>query len=161
MVWDYWDKEKYQFQPNPYRPRVVINHVDSTRSFITFKCGLDISEEDRTGGRFLDLRTFSHALTGKKQRVFASIHYGARSWDKPRRVIVKAEHSSHGANPRVVVTNLPQTDRFLYDKVYCARGDTSPAARKTVLRTSSWTCLPNVPPLTAGGRISSGNCCRA
>jgi len=63
------------------------------------------------------------ALTGKKQRVFASIHYGARSWDKPRRVIVKAEHSSHGANPRFVVTKLSQTDKYLYDKVYCARGD--------------------------------------
>ena len=63
------------------------------------------------------------ALTGKKQRVFASILYGALSWDKPRRVIVKAEHSSHGANPRFVVTNLPQTDKYLYDKVYCARGD--------------------------------------
>ena len=25
-----------------------------------------------------------HELTGKKQRVFASIHYGAHSWDKPR-----------------------------------------------------------------------------
>ena len=38
-------------------------------------------------------------------------------------MIVKAEHSSHGANPRYVVTNLPQTDQYLYDKVYCARGD--------------------------------------
>jgi hypothetical protein len=64
-----------------------------------------------------------HRSTGKKQRVFASIAYGARTWDKPRRVIVKAEHSSHGANPRFVVTNLEQTDRYLYDKVYCARGD--------------------------------------
>lgn len=61
-------------------------------------------------------------LTGKKQRVFASIHYGAR-WDKLRRVIVKAEHSSHGPNPRFVVTNLLQTDKYLYDKIYCARGD--------------------------------------
>ena len=62
-------------------------------------------------------------LTGKKQRLFASIPYGALSWDKARRVIVKAEHSAHGANPRFVVTNLPQTDQYLYDKLYCARGD--------------------------------------
>ncbi|MAU42156.1 MAG: IS1380 family transposase [Kordiimonas sp.] len=64
-----------------------------------------------------------HELSGKKQRVFGSIYYGAKSWDKVRRVIIKAEHSSHGANPRFVVTNLPQTDKYLYDKVYCARGD--------------------------------------
>lgn len=61
--------------------------------------------------------------TGKKQRLFSSVQYGALSWDKARRVIVKAEHSAHGANPRFVVTNLPQTDKYLYDKVYCARGD--------------------------------------
>jgi len=64
-----------------------------------------------------------YVTTGKKQRVFASILYGARTWDRPRRVIVKAEHSHHGANPRFVVTNLPQTDKYLYDKIYCARGD--------------------------------------
>ena len=61
--------------------------------------------------------------TGKKQRLFTSISYGARSWDRARRVIVKAEHSAHGANPRLVVTNLPQTNQYLYDKLYCARGD--------------------------------------
>ena len=61
--------------------------------------------------------------TGKKQRRFTSMAYGARSWDKARRVIAKAEHSSRGANPRFVVTNLPQGDQYLYDKVYCARGD--------------------------------------
>ena len=72
---------------------------------------------------WIDLAEKLYELTGKKQRVFASIHYGARSWDKARRVIVKAEHSSHGANPRFVVTTLSQTDKYLYDKVYCARGD--------------------------------------
>ena len=40
-----------------------------------------------------------------------------------RRVIVKAEHSAFGANPRFVVPNLPYGDRYLYDRVYCARGD--------------------------------------
>jgi hypothetical protein len=89
-----------------------------------------------------------YELTGKKQRVFASIYYGARSWDKPRRIIVKAEHSSHGANPRFVVTNLPQTDQFLYDKVYCARGDMENRIKDQQLdlfakRTSSHRWWPN------------------
>ncbi len=60
---------------------------------------------------------------GRKQRLFASIQYGAGSWDRTRRVIVKAEHSAYGANPRFVVTHLPQTDRYLYDHIYCARGE--------------------------------------
>lgn len=61
--------------------------------------------------------------SGKKQRLFASILYAAKSWDKPRRIIVKAEHTCKGSNPRFVITNLPQTDRYLYDKLYCVRGD--------------------------------------
>jgi len=71
----------------------------------------------------MDLAEELYELTGKKQRLFASIASGARSWDQARRVIVKAEHCSHGPNPRFVVTNLPLTDKYLYDKVYCARGD--------------------------------------
>ena len=61
--------------------------------------------------------------SNQKQRLFTSIHYAAQTWDKPRRVIVKAEHTRKGSNPRFVITNLTQTDRFLYDRMYCARGD--------------------------------------
>jgi hypothetical protein len=77
----------------------------------------------RRSAAWMELAEARYRTTGKKQRVFASLHYGAKTWDRPRRVILKAEHSSHGANPRYVVTNLPQTDKYLYDKVYCARGD--------------------------------------
>ena len=38
-------------------------------------------------------------------------------------MIVKAEHTARGANPRFVVTNLKQTDRYLYTRLYCTRGD--------------------------------------
>jgi len=72
---------------------------------------------------WMELAESQYLLTRKKQRIFATIAYGARSWDRARRVIVKAEHSSHGASPRYVVTNLPQGDQYLYDKLYCARGD--------------------------------------
>ena len=61
--------------------------------------------------------------TGAKQRLFGSVRYGAYTWDRARRVIVKAEHNVLGPNPRFVVTNLKQTDRYLYDRIYCARGD--------------------------------------
>ena len=64
-----------------------------------------------------------YQLTGQKQRLFSSIRYAARSWDKRRRVIIKAEHARLGSNPRFVVTNLHQTERYLYEKIYCARGD--------------------------------------
>lgn len=72
---------------------------------------------------WIEMAESLYNLTGEKQRLFASIQYGAKTWDKRRRVIVKAEHTRLGSNPRFVVTNLEQSDRFLYDKLYCARGD--------------------------------------
>ncbi len=59
----------------------------------------------------------------EKQRRFAWIEYGARSWDRDRRVIAKAEHGEKGSNPRFVVTSLEGEAEKLYDEMYCARGD--------------------------------------
>ena len=61
--------------------------------------------------------------TGEKQRLFADLVYAAGTWDKPRRVIAKAEHGDLGSNPRFVVTNLDGVAQTLYDDVYCARGE--------------------------------------
>ena len=63
------------------------------------------------------------AETKQKQRVFDEIQYAANTWDRRRRVIVKAEHTGKGSNPRYVVTNLQGEPKKLYDKLYCARGD--------------------------------------
>ncbi len=75
-----------------------------------------------------------HARTGKAARSFATFKYRTRtSWSATRRVIGKAEHLAGGPNPRFIVTTLmpkalasvARTDRarFLYEQVYCARGD--------------------------------------
>ena len=61
--------------------------------------------------------------SGVKQRIFGETMYAAKAWDRKRRVIMKAEHSSQGNNPRYVVTNLPGDPQRLYDRDYCARGD--------------------------------------
>ena len=61
--------------------------------------------------------------SGRKVRLFASFKYKAKSWDKKRRVIAKAEHGDRGANPRYVVTNLAGSSQALYDEIYCARGE--------------------------------------
>lgn len=44
--------------------------------------------------------------TGEKQRLFGETEYAAKSWDRPRRVIMKAERMIQGENSRLVVTNL-------------------------------------------------------
>lgn len=60
---------------------------------------------------------------GRKQRLFGEVSYGALTWDRPRRVLVKAEHSDRGTNPRFVITNLDSDPQQLYDRLYCARGE--------------------------------------
>jgi hypothetical protein len=61
--------------------------------------------------------------TKQKQRIFTTLDYAAGTWDRPRRVIHKAEHNSQGDNPRFVVTNLSGGPQPMYDQVYCARGE--------------------------------------
>lgn len=65
---------------------------------------------------------FKH--TGDKQRQFHEIRYGAQTWGRKRRVIVKTEHLNKGENTRFVVTNLPEpSPTEIYDGIYIARGD--------------------------------------
>ena len=63
------------------------------------------------------------AQTGQKQRFFGEFSYAAGTWDKERRVIVKAEHLEQGPNTRFIVTNLAGQPQQLYDEVYCQRGE--------------------------------------
>ena len=60
---------------------------------------------------------------GRKQRLFDDLYYAAESWKYERRIIVKAEHSAKGKNPRFLVTNLPGDSQSLYERLYCARGE--------------------------------------
>ncbi len=62
-------------------------------------------------------------MTGQPQRLFGSLSYAAGTWDRPRRVIVKAEHTAQGGNPRFVVVNVPGDPQELYEDVYCQRGE--------------------------------------
>jgi hypothetical protein len=71
----------------------------------------------------------AHRLDGQSHRVFDTVSYAAQTWDRPRRVIVKAEHLAGGddgkPNPRFVVTNLAGDPQELYESAdgYCGRGD--------------------------------------
>jgi hypothetical protein len=61
--------------------------------------------------------------TAQPQRIFGTFAYAASSWDRQRRVIVKAEHTAQGPNPRFIVVNVPGDPQELYEDVYCQRGD--------------------------------------
>jgi hypothetical protein len=67
------------------------------------------------------------ANSGATEHDYGECEYGADSWERFRRVIIKAEVVRLGErapkdNPRFVVTNLSQTPRFVYESVYCQRG---------------------------------------
>jgi len=65
-----------------------------------------------------------YAETGEKVRHFGEFTYAADSWPHPRRVVVKAEVTGQGENPRFVVTNLAELDpQVIYDDLYTQRGD--------------------------------------
>jgi DDE family transposase len=57
-----------------------------------------------------------------KVRRFGELAYAAETWHTERRVIARVEASDKGADSRFVVTNLAGTPRWLYEAVYCARG---------------------------------------
>jgi hypothetical protein len=64
-----------------------------------------------------------YTKTGKKQRMFAEGQYQAGSWEKARRVIMKAEWLKQGPNTRFVVSNLSYRPKRLYE-FYTERGGT-------------------------------------
>lgn len=65
----------------------------------------------------------NYEQTGEKQRMFDEALYAAGSWDRERRVIMKAKYLPKGTNPRFIVTNLTGDPRTLYDEQYVLRGD--------------------------------------
>jgi len=73
--------------------------------------------------RFMEQAQSDFKSQQQKQRLFGEVKYAADTWDKERRVLVKAEHTDKGSNPRFVVTNLEGEAQKLYDEVYCARGE--------------------------------------
>jgi hypothetical protein len=67
-------------------------------------------------------------LTDQTEHVYGEARYAAGSWKQERRVILKAEvvraeDKAPKDNPRFVITNMKQTPQWLYEEVYCKRGE--------------------------------------
>jgi len=66
--------------------------------------------------------------SGKTEHIYGEAGYKAGTWPRLRRVIIKAEvvravDKDPKDNPRFVITNMKQSPQWIYEKVYCARGD--------------------------------------
>ena len=75
----------------------------------------------------VEARTQSEA-SGQTEHVYTEARYAAGTWSHARRVVIKAEvvrlpGRAPRDNARFVITNLRHTPRFVYERVYCARGD--------------------------------------
>jgi hypothetical protein len=67
-------------------------------------------------------------ITGQTEHVYDEVNYAAGSWERERRVILKAEvvygeGKEPKDNPRFVITNMTQSPQWLYEQVYCQRGE--------------------------------------
>jgi hypothetical protein len=74
-----------------------------------------------------EARTRSEA-SGQTEHVYLDAAYAAKTWSQPRRIVIKAEVVRLAGreprdNARFVITTLRQTPRFVYEQIYCARGD--------------------------------------
>ena len=67
-------------------------------------------------------------LTDRTEHVYGETRYAAGSWERERRVLIKAEvvraeDKAPKDNPHFVITNMKQTPQWLYEEVYCQRGE--------------------------------------
>ena len=66
--------------------------------------------------------------SGKTEHIYGETEYAARKWPYRRRVVIKAEvvrapDKDPKDNPRFVITNMKQSPQWIYERVYCQRGD--------------------------------------
>ena len=66
--------------------------------------------------------------SGKTEHIYGEVRYKAGKWPGLRRVIIKAEvvraaEKDPKDNPRFVITNMKQSPQWIYERVYCQRGD--------------------------------------
>lgn len=85
-----------------------------------------IAQNNALLSRSKDLQEFAEKCFGwssQKQILYSEFQYAAKSWNCERRIIVKAEYSEKGSNPRFLVTTLKGKPEPLYTDLYCARGE--------------------------------------
>jgi hypothetical protein len=80
------------------------------------------AEEDMQVARLLA------SLTDRTEHVYGEAIYAAGSWSHERRILIKAEvvraeGKDAKDNPRFVITNMRQSPQWLYEQVYCQRGE--------------------------------------
>jgi len=72
---------------------------------------------------YLERARAEYEETGEKVRRVYAVSYAAKDWSRERRVLIKAEVSAEGENPRFTVVSLPGDDAEDQYDFYAMRGD--------------------------------------
>ena len=83
---------------------------------------------ERQASEAMQVARLLAGLTDQTERVYGEARYAAGTWKRERRMIIKAEvvraeDKSPKDNPRFVITNMKQTPQWLYEQIYCQRGE--------------------------------------
>lgn len=82
----------------------------------------------RTSDPLLEQVREASRASGESERTYDETQYQARSWERSRRVVVKAQVTRYQGraardNPRFLVTNLESSPQEVYEAAYAPRGD--------------------------------------
>ena len=85
------------------------------------------------------------SLSDQTGHVYGEARYAAGTWKRECRVIIKAEVVRAGDkapkdNPRFVITNMKQTPQWLYENVYCQRGEIENRIKELRLSAAGTNC---------------------
>lgn len=91
------------------------------------------SRLNKMSDRFAQEAERAFERSGEKIRVLNSFFYAAGTWKKRRKIIVRAEHGDQGSDCRFVVTNIKGASKWLYEELYCMRGESENRIKETKL----------------------------
>jgi len=106
----------------------ILNYLDEVGAHYTVALIANRTLKSMAEAQMKQVRKLS-AASGKSERLYGEgLYQTSKTWKHPRRVIFKAEVVREGEreprdNARFVVTNDQQTPRWVYEKIYCQRGE--------------------------------------
>lgn len=71
----------------------------------------------------VNIAKINFETTKEKQQLFTDFLYSAKTWNKQRRIIGKAEYNHLGENKRFIITTLSDPSEEVYKNIYCPRGN--------------------------------------
>lgn len=117
-----WPKTKFLFRGDSHfaKPK-LLDWLESQGIFYVAGLAKNPVLQQRSEATLAEVKK-RFEVSGGKVRRYASFFYAAKTWSHPRRVILRAEASRRGIDPRYVVTNVSARPKLLYEKIYCSRG---------------------------------------